>query len=190
VRSHRSSRELSKYTRPGTAWLNAGDAKEHPTQALIDLFAIERLNARVEQLHIAIVGDLRMRSARSLLELLERRQPRQLTLVTHSSLATGTSAYGTTLERVADLPDANPNVVYLAGIPHEATTEEVRSRLRLDSATIQRFAPETTVLSPLPVIDEIASNARPDARIHWFEQSDLGLFVRIALLEWLLGRSS
>jgi aspartate carbamoyltransferase catalytic subunit len=41
-------------------------------------------------------------------------------------------------------------------------------------------------LSPMPVIDEIASNARSDPRIGMFQQSDDAVFVRMALTEALL----
>jgi aspartate carbamoyltransferase catalytic subunit len=42
------------------------------------------------------------------------------------------------------------------------------------------------VLSPMPVIDEIATTARSDPRIGMFRQSDDALFVRMALIEALL----
>src|SRR5438046_4842732 len=47
--------------------VNAGDGKhQHPTQALLDLYAIEEEFGRVEGLHVAIVGDvLHSRVARS-----------------------------------------------------------------------------------------------------------------------------
>ncbi len=38
----------------------------------------------------------------------------------------------------------------------------------------------------MPVIDEIATSARPDPRIRMFQQSDDALFVRMALIEMLL----
>ncbi len=49
-----------------------------------------------------------------------------------------------------------------------------------------RCAPNAVVLSPMPVIDEIASTVRGDPRIRMLEQSDDALFVRMALIEALL----
>ena len=69
--------------------LNGGDFgpnAEHPSQALIDLFAMERLGA-VTELRIAVCGDLRMRVVRSLLRLLARTPPRRLVLITDPTLA-------------------------------------------------------------------------------------------------------
>ncbi|MES1170270.1 MAG: hypothetical protein ABUL47_06250, partial [Leifsonia sp.] len=165
VRSSRPSRELHQAARTGTPWLNAGDAREHPTQALIDVFAMERLLGPISSLRIALVGDMRMRSARSLHALLDRRPAADVTLVTVPPLLDGERAAG--FETIHELPDWQPDVVYLAGIPHQAVTESVRTQLRLDRSTLDRLSERSIVLSPLPVIDEIASNARTDSRVRW-----------------------
>src|ERR1700674_687870 len=53
--------------------VNAGDGKhQHPTQALLDLYAIQASLGRLEGVHVAIVGDvLHSRVARSLIQALE-----------------------------------------------------------------------------------------------------------------------
>src|SRR5579862_1608144 len=52
--------------------VNAGDGKhQHPTQALLDLYAIQEGLGRIEGVHVAIVGDvLHSRVARSLVQAL------------------------------------------------------------------------------------------------------------------------
>ena len=52
--------------------VNAGDGKhQHPTQALLDLYAIEEALGRLEGVHVAIVGDvMHSRVARSLVQAL------------------------------------------------------------------------------------------------------------------------
>ena len=52
--------------------VNAGDGKhQHPTQALLDLYAMQEELGRLEGLHVAIVGDvLHSRVARSLVQAL------------------------------------------------------------------------------------------------------------------------
>lgn len=187
VRSPRPSAELSAAARPGVAWVNAGDSVEHPTQALIDLWAIERFAGPVEAMRIAVVGDLRMRAVRSLLAVLDRRRPVALALVTAPALTAGPfPGDATVLDAIADLGDFAPDIIYVAGIPHQAVTEDVRARLRLDRDTFRRLPSSTIVLSPLPLIDEVASSARADPRIRWFEQSDIGLWVRTAVLEHII----
>src|SRR5204863_7150202 len=53
--------------------VNAGDGKhQHPTQALLDLYAIREELGRIEGVHVAIVGDvLHSRVARSLVQALQ-----------------------------------------------------------------------------------------------------------------------
>ena len=191
VRAPASAASLNAAVRPDVPWLNAGDAgaeAEHPSQALIDVFAMERLSAPVAGLHVAMVGDLRMRSARSLLALLARRRPRRLSLVTDASLEEGFTlppALDAVSDRDGDLRDVD--VVVAVGIPHATATEPVRSALRIDAAMLAAMPERAIVLSPMPIIDEIATSARRDHRMRYFAQSDLGLYVRMALLELLLG---
>src|SRR6185295_2401471 len=52
--------------------VNAGDGKhQHPTQALLDLYAMREAFGRLDGLHVAIVGDVaHSRVARSLVQAL------------------------------------------------------------------------------------------------------------------------
>lgn len=194
VRADRPSPEFASWCTPETPWLNAGDAgplAEHPSQALIDLFAIERLAGPIGEQHVVLCGDLRMRAARSLLHLLARRPPRSLTLLTDDSLRSGLTvppglAHLTTVGDRNDLSHAS--VLYAVGIPHGAADEHVRAELRVDARMLAGMSDAAIVLSPMPVIDEIASAVRRDPRMRYFEQSDLGLPVRMALLRLLFGR--
>ncbi|GHF14735.1 hypothetical protein [Pseudolysinimonas yzui] len=189
VRSGRPSAELAVATRDDRGWLNGGDSRDHPSQALIDLFAIEMLQGPVDRTRIAIVGDLRMRSVTSLLELLERHPPAALSLVTSAGLTDGVvlPPQLATLCRFVDARELDDiDVVYAAGVPDGAIPDEARPALRVGREVLAALRPDGVALSPMPVIDEIASSVRDDPRVRYFEQSDLGLFVRIALLELLL----
>jgi aspartate carbamoyltransferase catalytic subunit len=175
-----------------SSFLNGGDAGrrgEHPSQALIDLYAIEQARGPVSELTVAICGDLRMRAVRTLVRLLVRFPPRALVTISDPRLAADTDDAG---------PDAKPaehrapwdvddvDVLYVAGIPHGALDEPGRARLRVDRTALAALRPDAVVLSPMPVIDEIATTARSDPRIRMFQQNDDALFVRMALIEALL----
>ena len=196
VRSGRPSGELAATARPDVPWLNAGDRgehAEHPSQALLDLFAIEQLLGPIGEQRVALCGDLRSRAARSLLALLARWRPRSIALVTDPSLLDGFSLPAglepiTSSHQPDDL--AGTSVLYAIGIPHGGATEPVRSKLRVDHLLLDALPGDAIVLSPMPIIDEIATAARHDPRMRYFEQSDLGLHVRTALLELLLNRSA
>jgi aspartate carbamoyltransferase catalytic subunit len=182
-----------------SSFLNGGDAgrcAEHPSQALIDLYAIEQARGPVSELTVAICGDLRMRAVRSLLRLFARFPPRRLVAISDPRLAADA-------DDAHDADDAGPDpkhvehrapwdvddvdVLYVAGIPHGALDEPGRARLRVDRKALAALPPDAVVLSPMPVIDEIATTARSDPRIRMFQQSDDALFVRMALIEALLG---
>ena len=193
VRAPGPAATLSGAAREDVPWLNAGDRgerAEHPSQALIDVFAMERLVGPVGELRVALCGDLRMRAAQSLLALLARRPPRDTTIVSHPDIG-GSGILPPALAPLArhagrgDLHDID--VLVAVGIPHGAVGEDVRARLRVDTAMLAGMKPDAIVLSPMPIIDEIATPARRDPRMRYFVQSDLGLFIRIALLEMLLG---
>lgn len=194
VRSGRPSAEIAPVARSDRPWFNAGDRgveAEHPSQALLDLFALERLMGPIGQLNVAICGDLRMRAARSLLALLARRRPRRVSLLTDPSLMDGFQLPSlltpiTGFCETDDLEDVS--ALYVVGIPHGGATEAVRGRLRVDRRLLGGLPADAIVLSPMPIIDEISSSARSDPRMRYFEQSDLALHVRTALLELLLGR--
>ena len=170
---------------------DAGPFAEHPTQAIADLFAIELERGEVGNLHIAICGDLRMRSARSLIRLLRRRGPRRLSLISVPALMDSDVADDPysglgfcNLNEIADV-----DVLYVSGIPHRAIPENVRDTLRVTNDVMRCLPKNAVVLSPMPVIDEIDSLARQDNRVKIFNQSDNSLYVRMAVLE-AFGRAS
>ena len=173
------------------AWVNGGDGgadAEHPSQTLIDVFAMERLVGPLGDLHVVVTGDLRMRAARSLLRLLARRPPARLTVVSDPTLGTHEAAVREVGAVVVESLDEVEEIdaLYAVGIP-KGPGEAVRARLRVDTPRLARLSSRGAVLSPLPVIDEVAPGVRGDPRVRYFEQSDLALFVRMAVLEHLLG---
>jgi aspartate carbamoyltransferase catalytic subunit len=178
-----------------SSFLNGGDAGgqgEHPSQALIDLYAIEQARGPVSELTVAICGDLRMRAVRSLVRLLARFPPRHLVTISDPHLAGSAGSAGSAggpegiAEHRAPWDVGDVDVLYVAGIPHGALDEPGRARLRVDRKALAALPPDAVVLSPMPVIDEIATTARSDPRIGMFQQSDDALFVRMALIEALL----
>jgi aspartate carbamoyltransferase catalytic subunit len=170
-----------------SSFLNGGDAGrcgEHPSQALIDLYAIEQARGPVSELTVAICGDVRMRAVRSLVRLFARFPPRRLVAISDPRLADGDREGHAEHRAPWDVEDVD--VLYVAGIPHGALDEPGRARLRVDRQALAALRPDAVVLSPMPVIDEIAATARSDPRIRMFQQSDDALFVRMALIEALL----
>lgn len=170
--------------------------EEHPTQALIDFAAIEADCGPVDGLRVTICGDLGMRAVRSLLRLFVRRPPAEIILVAPRGRDDPGVDLPPSLQRRVrraspnDLPATD--VLYLPGLPerHAGTTLGAAER-RPYTATprlLESLATDGVVLSPLPVVDEIDDEVRRDPRMRAFEQSDRGVHVRIAVLEYVLRR--
>lgn len=162
---------------------------EHPTQAVIDLYAIERFLGPPAELRIAICGDLGQRTARSLIRLLERTPPRSLRLIAPP----GRDDPGVPLSaplsgRLRNRADLD--LLYMAGLPPGGDKGRLSAAARepyvLTAQRLGTLPADAIVLSPLPMVDEISPEARTDPRVRCFAQSDKGLFVRMAVLEPML----
>jgi len=176
--------------------LNGGEAGgEHPTQALIDLLAIEEEKGGLEGLSIGLCGDLGARTTRSLVKLFGRRTPKELVLMGPSERALPPQSLTAGLSRVTrfeeHLDPHGLDVLYMIGLapggPGGLIPDSTRRRFALDSNGLDRLLPDAVVLSPLPLIDELTHGAWSDPRVRIFQQSDRGVAVRMACLEYVLG---
>jgi aspartate carbamoyltransferase catalytic subunit len=162
-----------------SSYVNGGDADEHPTQALVDLYAIERGDRPLAELRLGICGDLDSRSARSLISLLELLPPRELVLISPG--------------RQGEADFAGLDVLYMAGLPRGTGARTLgwaeRKAFALTPDRLKTLSPGARVLAPMPVVDEIDPAARADPRVRLFSQSDAGVYVRMAVLGFCLGRS-
>jgi len=181
--------------------VNAGDGPgEHPTQALLDLFTIERELGRIEGLHIAFCGDLRFgRTARSLALLMTLYPGISCSFVAPDvvqmspDILARLDARGVPYMLSTDLADvaARVDVIYQTRVQKERFTdpeqfEQARSATHIDTALMRRV-PETAILMhPLPRVDEIDPEVDSDPRAAYFRQARNGVAIRMALLEMLL----
>ncbi|MDC0403629.1 aspartate carbamoyltransferase [Porticoccaceae bacterium] len=191
--------------------LNGGDgSNEHPTQALLDLYTIQKeLEQRgrgIDGLRIAMIGDLRYgRTVHSLCRLLSLYKNVHVLLISPPELAMPEQYVE--LLRVAgaqvtatDQLLANINhvdIVYSTRIQEERfpSREEAdlyRGKFRLNQAIYtEHCAPNTVIMHPLPRDSRSAANEldidlddNPNLAI--FRQTDNGLLVRMALFALVL----
>lgn len=174
--------------------INAGDGLgEHPSQALLDLFTIHELKARLDGLTIALVGDLRYgRTVHSLSTLLSQYDvavygvaPPQIPMP---------DKYKTPRYKPADtlnavLPECD--VIYMTRIQKErfesvADYDAVKDFFVLDNTVMKQAKRDAIILHPLPRVNELAPEVDADPRAKYFEQAANGKYVRMALLEWVL----
>lgn len=178
--------------------INAGSgAKEHPTQALLDLYTIYTAKGRLDDLKYVVAGDLLYgRTVHSLVKKLAPFRGVTIYGLSRPEFALP-QEYVTLLEEqgvryiacqsFSDVPE-NVDVIYhtrtqLERMPKQQS--EVKE-LIINQETLDRFSPKTILLHPLPRNREIAQEIDQDPRAYYFRQSENGMYVRMALLISLL----
>jgi aspartate carbamoyltransferase catalytic subunit len=183
--------------------INAGDGPhEHPTQALLDLYTIRAELGRIDNLTVALVGDLRYgRAPRSLAMLLTRVTGTRILLVAppgiemSSDVLTYLAEHGVAVEQLHDLNDALPqaDVVYMTRVQKERFPAEDEYRrasgsYRLGTEQVALMKHDAVIMHPLPRVDEIDPAVDADPRAAYFRQARNGVYVRMALLDRLLNK--
>jgi aspartate carbamoyltransferase catalytic subunit len=173
--------------------VNAGDGKhQHPTQALLDLYTIERELGRIEGLHVAIVGDvLHSRVARSNVQALVLCGARVTLVGPPTLIPRGAEALGCEISYdIAAIRSAD--VVYVLRMQRERMEEAYVPSLREYTArwgvTPERLRRGQKVMHPGPMNRGVEIDARvADAQDALIEtQVRAGLVVRMAVLYDLL----
>lgn len=185
--------------------INAGDGPgEHPTQALLDLYTIRHELGRIDDLTLALMGDLRYgRTARSLALLTRRSTNVRLIFVNPPETPMGDdvrralSEAGVPFSEEPDLDAALPqaDVVYQTRVQKERFASEAdyqaaKGTYVLGRDAYARLRPTAIVMHPLPRVDEIGTEVDADPRSAYFRQAHNGVYVRMALLDILLGGRS
>ena len=181
--------------------INGGDGPgEHPTQALLDLFTIQRELGRIEGVHVVFCGDLRFgRTARSLALLLGRYPEVRCSFVAPPVVQVGADilarldARGVPHREWEHLADviSDADVVYQTRVQKERFTDPTefdvaRSAIRIDAGTMRLLPEHAIVMHPLPRVDEIALEVDSDPRAAYFRQAANGVVIRMALLDMVM----
>ncbi|CAK8696829.1 unnamed protein product [Clavelina lepadiformis] len=184
--------------------INAGDGSgEHPTQALLDVFTIREELGTVNGMTITLVGDLKHgRTVHSLARLLTLYRvnlryvaPEGLSMpqdvVDYVASCHIHQAVYSSIEEA--LPDTD--VLYMTRIqkerfPSTEAYEKMASKQFVLTPHLMTKAKEKmVVMHPLPRITEIKTTVDSDPRAAYFRQAEYGMFVRMALLCAIFGKS-
>jgi aspartate carbamoyltransferase catalytic subunit len=190
--------------------VNGGDGPgEHPTQALLDLYTIQRefsrLGKHVDGAHIALVGDLKYgRTVHSLIKLLALYKGVRFTLIAPPSLEMPAAIVDRVSRNgnVVELRDsldalADADIVYATRIQKERFAEETiegyGAAFEINRARVDRVCrPDVVVMHPLPRDSrpgshDLSADLDGDPRLAIFRQTDNGIPVRMAIFATLLG---
>lgn len=180
--------------------LNAGSgAEEHPTQALMDLYTVQKEKGKIDGLKIALVGDLRYgRTVHSLayalslynigLYLISPESLRMRHEVTRAIRNKISIIENTNLEKIIPQID----VLYVTRIqkerfPDPAEYAKVKGIYKIDLKTLKSAKKDLIILHPLPRVDEIAAEVDSTPQARYFQQVWNGIVVRMSLLALVLG---
>jgi len=177
------------------AVLNAGDGKhEHPSQALLDLYTIEREVGPLDGLHIAVVGDVtHSRVARSDIVGFTTMGAR-VTIVGPPTLLPWRAKEALGVETSCDIRDiADADVVYVLRMQHERMGDggfvpSLREYAARFGVSHERLRPGQRVMHAGPINRGVElTGALADDPVTLIErQAANGLVVRMAILYDLL----
>jgi aspartate carbamoyltransferase catalytic subunit len=180
--------------------LNAGSgAEEHPTQAFMDLYTLQKEKGKIDGLKIALVGDLRYgRTVHSLAYALSLYNI-ELYLISPESLRMRHEVIRAIRDKISIIEDTNLekiipqiDVLYVTRIQKErfpdlAEYAKVKGIYKIDLKTLKSAKKDLIILHPLPRVDEIAAEVDSTPQARYFQQVWNGIVVRMALLALVLG---
>jgi aspartate carbamoyltransferase catalytic subunit len=181
----------------GVPVINGGDGtNEHPTQALLDVYTIKKEFGRLDNLSIAIGGDIRRgRTARSLVQLLGNYQSNDFTFIAPeeqnvddallSELNNMPANYSLTDQLTANsLSDVD--IVYWTRLQSERGGGEQDPAYSLSPELVSAMRPDAIVMHPLPRLSELPESIDSMPQSRYFQQAQNGMPTRMALLDWCL----
>ncbi|XP_038981694.1 aspartate carbamoyltransferase, chloroplastic [Phoenix dactylifera] len=182
--------------------INAGDGPgQHPTQALLDVYTIEREIGRLDGIRLGLVGDLANgRTVRSLAYLIAKYQDTKIYFVApdivkmKDDIKDYLTSKGVEWEESMDLLEvaSKCDVVYQTRIQRERFGERIdlyeaaRGKYIVDRKVLDVMPKHAIIMHPLPRLDEITVDVDADPRAAYFRQAKNGLYIRMALLKLLL----
>jgi aspartate carbamoyltransferase catalytic subunit len=182
--------------------INGGDGTgQHPTQALLDVYTIRKEKGTLDNLTIALLGDLKNgRTVHSLVPVLAKFgfrfnfvSPEALRMP--GELTNGWRAAGVEFVETESLDQATArsDVLYVTRIQKErfadpSEYERLKGSFVVTRGAIKRAKPGITIMHPLPRVDEIAKEVDACEGAAYFRQAANGVPVRMALLALITGQ--
>ena len=177
--------------------INAGDgANQHPSQTLLDLYAIRKTQGSLYDKTIALVGDLKYgRTVHSLIVGMAPFRPRFI-FVSPPELSMPEECKD--FCREAGIPftettDFTPEVIrsvdilYMTRVQRERFVdleeyERVKNVYVLTASMLEGCRENLRILHPLPRVNEIALDVDDTPQAYYVEQAQGGLYVRQSIL--------
>jgi aspartate carbamoyltransferase catalytic subunit len=181
--------------------VNAGDgSREHPTQAMVDLYSIRKDFGKLDGLKIGVLGDLKYgRTASSLAYALSNYDteicfigPDALQIRPEVELFLNQRGARFSKESNLNVVLSSLDVLYVTRIQNERIPdptefERLRGLYQVNLEMLREAKPSLKVFHPLPRVDELASEIDGTEFARYFNQAAVGLPLRMVLLNLVLG---
>ncbi|MFP3014570.1 MAG: aspartate carbamoyltransferase [Arsenophonus sp.] len=183
--------------------INAGDgANQHPTQTLLDLFTIQESQGSLNNLHIAMVGDLKYgRTVHSLTQALSKFDnnylyfiaPETLSMPSHILHMLEEKRISYSLHENMETVLSKLDILYITRVQKErldpSEYANVKAKFILSTNELATAKASMKVLHPLPRIDEITTDVDKTSHAYYFQQAGNGIYTRQALLALILNET-
>jgi aspartate carbamoyltransferase catalytic subunit len=182
--------------------INAGDgANQHPTQGFLDLYTIKKEHGRLINLNIGFGGDLlNSRTLKSLVPFLRFYEGNKFYFISPKELELQREFIqelkdnNVAFEELRSLEEKLPelDVLYMTRVqkerfPNLADYDRVKDLFILKKEHLKSMKRDAIIMHPLPKINEIEIEVDTDPRAAYFREAQNGLYVRMALLCYVLG---
>jgi aspartate carbamoyltransferase catalytic subunit len=182
--------------------INAGDgSNQHPSQTMLDLYSIRKTQGKLDNLKIAMVGDLKYgRTVHSLIMAMkyfspefyfiapdELRMPEEYKIICQES-GIGYTELSEFSTGIIDEVD----ILYMTRVQKERFTdlmeyEKVKNVYTLRKDMLAGSKDNLRILHPLPRVNEIDQDVDESDKAYYFEQARNGLYTRQAMICDALG---
>ena len=182
--------------------INAGDGgHNHPTQTLTDLLTISQEKGKLDNLTIGLCGDLKFgRTVHSLINAMLRYKNIKFVLISPDELKLPEymvkilEASGVEYKETNDIEEymGDLDILYMTRVQKERFfNEQDYIRLKdyyiLNKDKLKNAKKDLTIMHPLPRVNEIATDVDDDPRAAYFRQAEYGVYIRMALIMYMLG---
>ena len=190
IRHPKDVKELAKYS--SVPVINAGDgSNEHPTQALLDLHTMSVPDWNVFK--IMFTGDLyHSRTINSLVKLITKYCDASYCtaeFIFTNEINEDLKQYPHLMIDEADIPNYidKVKVLYMTRPQVERHTKKlIVSNFVLTNELVDKMAKDAIIMHPLPRMKELPPEIDTNHRAKYFEQVKNGLYMRMAILGWLI----
>lgn len=190
------SNEIFNEIVPHTALpvINCGNGyDEHPTQAIIDAYAIYKKFNTLDDLTITFIGDVRYsRAAHSLILLLRNFNNIKINIISPAKLGLQNDylkrlSSNIEVRKITKLELGKEDILYSSGFapinPSGTFSQEIIKKYAVTLDDVKKLNSNCIIMNPLPRIDEIDLDVDDTKNAYYFRQNELSLYARMAIID-------